>query len=105
MELHELMTNKLEVEVQTVKFEMPWSIIESLPKVAVAIPDIPVVFGRNSESAFGMEPIDETRLAELLAFLQGIGLPAQTITVRRSTNEYALIDITFAQLDDPRVKP
>jgi hypothetical protein len=92
---------------KTVALHAPWTnfpvAVESLPEVAVETPDAPPVLGRNSECAFCMEPIDEARLAELQALMRSIGFATQTITVRRSIEEFAMVEITFAQIHDPRV--
>lgn len=77
--------------------------IASLPAVAVATPKAPPALGRNTDMAFGIEPIDEIRLAEVNSFLRSIGFAVQNIVITREIEDFAKVHIEFAQTRDPRV--
>jgi hypothetical protein len=71
---------------------------------AVEVPDPPPALGRNSEMAFALTPVDETRLGEVLLFLRNIGFFTQTVNIRRWLDDFAMVDITFGQGQDPRLQ-
>jgi len=71
----------------------------------VAVPDPPPTDDRNAGTCFGLTPVDEARLAELILFMRGIGLLTKYVSAERDPHDYAIITMTFCQAKDCRLPP
>ena len=67
------------------------------------VPLPPSVLGRNQGVAFGLSPVDQVRLGELLVFMRKIGFVTQSIEAQYSISDYVKVKIQFAQAGDRRI--
>jgi hypothetical protein len=103
-----LFTSKAKAEPKVVELRDGYSQfpvdIRTIPQATgIEAPPLPKLIERNNGTAFGLSPIDETRLSELITFGRSIGFCFQTIDIAVKFDNYTFVTLKFGQISDPRV--